>query len=84
MSRGQPLQLRTVHPALVGYCMQRNSEAVMQVDAFLAEQVRVCVCACVCVLVCARVCVCVCVCVRVCVRVCVCVSSLIWPCLLAS
>uniref|UniRef100_A0A7S3R1R8 PROP1-like PPR domain-containing protein n=1 Tax=Dunaliella tertiolecta TaxID=3047 RepID=A0A7S3R1R8_DUNTE len=40
LSSGLSIQLRMVHPALVGYCMQRNSAAALQLDAFLTEQVR--------------------------------------------
>ncbi|KAF5842543.1 hypothetical protein DUNSADRAFT_6393 [Dunaliella salina] len=39
LSKGMSMQLRMVHPALVGYCIHRNSAAALQLDAFLTEQV---------------------------------------------
>ena len=39
MRRGQALQLRMVHPVLVGYCMQRTAAKALQVDEMLRQQV---------------------------------------------
>lgn len=36
---GEPLQLRLFHPALVGFCLQKQSASIMELDAYINKQV---------------------------------------------
>jgi hypothetical protein len=40
---GELMALRHFHPAMAGFCLQRNSAAALELDAFLTGQVCGCV-----------------------------------------